>query len=295
MQRYCMIFKIAGERCQAVFRIVGGGVLSALLLVACTLPSSPVRAPADFSAEMDNTRVQPAQLASIAARSRLPLVPSLAPVLSKVSPAVVNIAAESTAPRPPNPLLDDPFFRRFFDLPEQQPQEHIVQGLGSGVIISAAQGYIVTSQHVIEQASSITITLHDGRQLPATVVTEDATNDLALLRIEAGNLQAIDLAVNDPLEVGDFVIAIGNPFGLGQTATAGIVSALGRSGPADQRDFIQTDASINPGNSGGPLINLSGQLVGISSAILAPGGSSVGIGFAIPVSRVRRWLTPWLS
>ena len=292
MQRYCMIFRIPDERCRTVLRSTAGGVLSAFLLAACSFSGPPARAPADFSVELNNSRPQPALAAT---GSRLPLVPSLAPVLSKVSPTVVNISTESTELRPANPLLDDPFFRRFFDLPKQQPQERIVQGLGSGVIISAAQGYIVTSQHVIKQASSITITLHDGRQLPATVVTEDATNDLALLHIEAGNLQAIDLAVDDPLEVGDFVIAIGNPFGLGQTATAGIVSALGRNGPADQRDFIQTDASINPGNSGGPLVNLNGQLVGISSAILAPGGSSVGIGFAIPVSRIRRWLSPWLS
>jgi len=224
----------------------------------------------------------------------LPLLPSLAPVLSKVSPAVVNIATQSNLPGnlagSPNPLLDDPFFRRFFDLPEHRAPERTIEGLGSGVIINANQGYILTSQHVIDQADQITVTLSDGRQLRAEVIAADSTNDLALLRVAVTNLQAITLAADDRLAVGDFVIAIGNPFGLGRTATAGIVSALGRSGPADRRDFIQTDASINPGNSGGPLVNLNGKLVGINSAILAPNGSSVGIGFAIPVSRIRRWL-----
>ena len=227
----------------------------------------------------------------------LPL-PSLAPVLSKVSPAVVNIAAESLVAQAANPLLEDPFFRQFFDLPASAPRERIVQGLGSGVIIDARRGYIVTSQHVVEHASQIRVTLHDGRQLRATLVTANSSDDLALLKIQADQLQAIGLADSDRLEVGDFVIAIGNPFGLGKTATVGIVSALGRQGPASENaknlDFIQTDASINPGNSGGPLVDLNGQLVGINSAILAPGGSSVGIGFAIPAKRIQRWLARWL-
>ena len=243
------------------------------------------------------TRTAPLASSLVGASSntiRFPQMPSLAPVLKKVSPAVVNIAAESRIAQPANPILDDPFFQRFFDLPDSMPREHIVQGLGSGVIIDAQRGFIVTSQHVIDQANQIKVTLHDGRQLQATLIAANPVDDLALLQIRADQLQAIDLADSDRLDVGDFVIAIGNPFGLGKTATVGIVSALERQGPApettEKGDFIQTDASINPGNSGGPLVNLSGQLVGINSAILAPGGSSVGIGFAIPIKRVRRWL-----
>lgn len=260
--------------------------LMAGLLLGCGNPSP----------QLNNTA------ASDITRTTAAVVPSLAPILSEISPAVVNIATESLVTQPANPLLDDPFFQQFFDLPTDTPRERIVQGLGSGVIVAintdTGRGYIVTSQHVIDAARQIWVTLHDGRQLKAKLLNANASDDLALLEIQADQLQSIRLADTDELEVGDFVVAIGNPFGLGKTATMGIVSALGRQGPAVDdavsQDFIQTDASINPGNSGGPLVDLNGKLVGINSAILAPGGSSVGIGFAIPVKRLRGWLARWL-
>jgi Do/DeqQ family serine protease len=211
-------------------------------------------------------------------------LPSLAPMLERTIPAVVNLSTRGRVVEQ-SPLFDDPFFRRFFDLP-QMPRERQVQGLGSGVILDAQRGYILTNYHVIQRADEIVVTLHDGRRLDAQVVGIDQATDLAVLRVQADNLHAVPVADSDALRVGDFVVAIGNPFGLGQTVTSGIVSALGRSGLGIEsyEDFIQTDASINPGNSGGALVNLRGELVGINTAILSRGGGNIGIGFAIPVN-----------
>tara|TARA_B100000446_G_scaffold174298_1_gene184031 strand:+ start:304 stop:1710 length:1407 start_codon:yes stop_codon:yes gene_type:complete len=211
-------------------------------------------------------------------------LPSLAPMLEKTSPAVVNIAIETRVRAARNPLMDDPFFRRFFNMPEQQ-RERRAASAGSGVIVDADNGYILTNAHVVKNADSIEVTLTDGRELSAELVGTDEEVDLAVLKLEeADGLTQIAIADSTGLRVGDFVVAIGNPFGLGQTVTSGIVSALGRTGLGIEgyESFIQTDASINPGNSGGALVNLRGELVGINTAILAPAGGNVGIGFAIP-------------
>ncbi len=209
-------------------------------------------------------------------------LPSLAPMLKDVLPAVVNISSAQTQVVN-NPLFNDPFFRHFFNIPEQKQKK---QSRGSGVIINARVGYVLTNNHVIEKADEISVILHDGRQFNAKLIGTDPETDIALLKIPAENLTALSFANSDRLQVGDFVVAIGNPFGLGQTVTSGIVSALGRSGLGIEgyEDFIQTDASINPGNSGGALVNLRGELVGINTAIIAPGGGNVGIGFAIPIN-----------
>jgi serine protease Do/serine protease DegQ len=185
--------------------------------------------------------------------------------------------------------MDDPFFRRFFGPQDSQPRERQFQSAGSGVIIDAKNGYIITNTHVIENASDITITLLDNRTFTAKVIGSDEGSDLALLQAKQPNLVEMSLGDSSRLEVGDYVVAIGNPFGLQHTVTAGIVSALGRSGinPDGYEDFIQTDASINPGNSGGALVNLRGELVGINSAILSRSGGNIGIGFAIPVNMVK--------
>jgi Do/DeqQ family serine protease len=217
-------------------------------------------------------------------------VPSLAPMLSRITPGVVNIAVRGRV-KEQNPLLQDPFFRRFFNLPQdQQTQERETQATGSGVIVDAAQGYILTNGHVAANATRIEVTTKDNRRLTAKLIGSDADTDVAVLQVPAGNLTALPMGDSDRLQVGDFVLAIGNPFGLGQTVTSGIVSALGRSGLGVEgyEDFIQTDASINPGNSGGPLVNLQGQCVGINTAILTPGGGNVGIGFAVPINMARR-------
>jgi serine protease Do/serine protease DegQ len=214
-------------------------------------------------------------------------VPSLAPMLKRVTPAVVNIATRGTVEEQ-NPLMNDPFFRRFFDVPNQ-PRQREFQSAGSGVIVDAKNGYIITNAHVVENATDITVQLLDGRSLKAKVVGTDPGSDVAVLKVQAGNLVDLPIADSDRAEVGDFVVAIGYPFGLGHTVTSGIVSALGRSGinPEGYEDFIQTDASINPGNSGGALVNLSGQLVGINSAILSRTGGNIGIGFAIPSNMMK--------
>ena len=218
------------------------------------------------------------------------VVPSLAPMLINITPGVVNIAVKGRV-REQNPLLQDPFFRRFFNIPNGQGYaERETQATGSGVIIDAAQGYVLTNAHVVENETSITVTTKDNRRYPAKLVGRDTDTDVAVLKIEPGHLTAVPLGDSDKLQVGDFVVAIGNPFGLGQTVTSGIVSALGRSGLGIEgyEDFIQTDASINPGNSGGALVDLHGDLVGINTAILAPGGGNIGIGFAVPINMARR-------
>ncbi len=214
-------------------------------------------------------------------------IPSLAPLLEQVTPGVVNIAVLSRSPEEDNPMLQDPFFRRFFGLPERSgPQV----SAGSGVIVDAKLGHVLTNHHVIKDASQIVVTLKDGRQLAAKLVGSDAGTDIALLKIAPENLTAIRYADSDALRVGDYVMAIGNPFGLGQTVTSGIVSALGRTGLSIEgyEDFIQTDASINPGNSGGALVNLRGELAGINTAIIGPTGGNVGIGFAVPSNMARK-------
>jgi len=220
-------------------------------------------------------------------------MPSLAPMVKQVSPAVVNISTHSKITVQQNPLLNDPFFRYFFRQEPQQPSQRVrPQSLGSGVVIDAEKGLVISNHHVVGKADEITVTLRDGRELKAELLGSDPEADVALLKVPAVALTAIKLADSDSLQVGDFVVAIGNPFGLGQTVTSGIVSAMGRSGLGIEgyEDFIQTDASINPGNSGGALVNLRGELVGMNTAILAPGGSggNVGIGFAIPSNMVQK-------
>ncbi|MCQ8928653.1 serine endoprotease DegQ [Escherichia albertii] len=216
-----------------------------------------------------------------------PPLPSLAPILEKVLPAVVSVRVEGTASQDQK-IPEE--FKKFFgdDLPEQPAQPF--EGLGSGVIINANKGYVLTNNHVINQAQKISIQLNDGREFDAKLIGGDDQSDIALLQIQnPGKLTQIAIADSDKLRVGDFAVAVGNPFGLGQTATSGIISALGRSGLNLEglENFIQTDASINRGNSGGALLNLNGELIGINTAILAPGGGSVGIGFAIPSNMAR--------
>ncbi|MEA3278079.1 MAG: DegQ family serine endoprotease [Pseudomonadota bacterium] len=215
-------------------------------------------------------------------------LPSLAPMLERTTPAVVNISTVTQIEAKDHPLLSDPFFRFFFDVPrERRGREN--QSLGSGVIMEANEGLVLTNHHVVHKADEIEVRLHDGRELRAELVGSDSETDIAVLRIPAEGLTAVEMADSESLRVGDFVVAIGSPFGLSQTVTSGIVSALGRSGLGIEgfENFIQTDASINPGNSGGPLVDLRGRLVGINTAILAPGGGNIGIGFAIPVNMVR--------
>lgn len=216
-------------------------------------------------------------------------MPSLAPMLERVTPTVVNISTK-TRVAVSNPYFNDPVFRQFFGLPDT-PQERTEQSLGSGVIVDAAKGYVLTNNHVVGGADDITVTLQDGRSFKAKLIGTDPATDVAVVQIPAQNLQALPLADSTRLRVGDYVVAVGDPFGLGQTVTSGIVSALGRSGlgSADSdstgyQNFIQTDASINPGNSGGALVNLRGELVGINTMILSPSGGNVGIGFAIPTA-----------
>src|SRR5215212_4209794 len=215
-------------------------------------------------------------------------VMTMAPLLERATPAVVNISLLSRAPTTENPLFRDPFFRRFFDLPDEPPPRQALAA-GSGVIVDARQGLVITNYHVAENARRITVTLKDRRELQAELVGRDPGTDLALLRVRSQNLTELPFGDSDQLKVGDLVLAIGNPFGLGQTVTSGIVSALGRSGITRGRyeDFIQTDAPINPGNSGGALVNTKGELIGINTAIIAPGGGNVGIGFAVPSNMVR--------
>ncbi|HML09285.1 MAG TPA: Do family serine endopeptidase [Stellaceae bacterium] len=216
-------------------------------------------------------------------------VPSLAPMLKNVTPGVVNIAVKGRQ-KIENPLLQDPFFRRFFNIPQGQQNYAETQATGSGVIVDAAQGYVLTNAHVVANETSITITTKENRKFAAKLVGRDPETDVAVIKIDSDHLTAVPLGDSDKLEVGDFVVAIGNPFGLGQTVTSGIVSALGRSGLGIEgyEDFIQTDASINPGNSGGALVDLRGNLVGINTAILAPGGGNIGIGFAVPINMARK-------
>lgn len=216
-------------------------------------------------------------------------MPSLAPMLEKVLPAVVSVHVEGTQVQSQQ-LPEE--FKRFFgpNFPTQRQNARPFEGLGSGVIIDAAKGYILTNNHVINNADKIKVQLNDGREFDAKLIGRDEQTDIALLQVSATNLTAVKMADSDQLRVGDFAVAVGNPFGLGQTATSGIISALGRSGLNLEglENFIQTDASINRGNSGGALVNLNGELIGINTAILAPSGGNVGIGFAIPSNMAQK-------
>lgn len=216
--------------------------------------------------------------------------PSLAPMLENVTPAVVNIYTRQVV-EVQSPLAADPIFRHFFGMP-LAPQRRESQSLGSGVIVDAERGHVLTNHHVVENATTVSVQLHDGRTVSAEFIGSDPATDIALIRIPAQNLRALALADSERLRVGDFVVAVGNPFGLGQTVTSGIVSAVGRSGLTGLgfQNFIQTDASINPGNSGGALVNLRGELVGINTASFNPRGSAagnIGLGFAIPSNLAR--------
>jgi len=218
-------------------------------------------------------------------------LPSLAPMIKRVSPAVVNVSTRGHVDvQMNNPFMNDPFFQQFFGgRGFNQPVERQFQSLGSGVIVDTEKGYILTNNHVVENADKISVTLYDNRTFNAKVVGRDPDTDVAVLKIDAKDLTALPLGNSEALQVGDFVVAIGNPFGLKHTVTAGIVSALGRAGIEDGKfeNFIQTDASINPGNSGGALVDLNGNLVGINTAIISKGGGNIGIGFAIPVNMAR--------
>lgn len=219
---------------------------------------------------------------------------SLSPLVKKTAPAVVNIATLQASPAEQNPLLQDPFFRRYFGIPDAALQPAIAAG--SGVIVDGKHGLVITNFHVVQNARAVEVGLKDGRKLPADPVALAPQLDIAVLRINAKDLPSLELGDSSSLEVGDYVVAIGNPFNLGQTVTSGIVSATHRPlGQGDSRGFIQTDAPINPGNSGGPLIDLRGKVVGINSALFSPsrdesGAGNVGIGFAIPANDVKKVL-----
>jgi len=219
-------------------------------------------------------------------------VPSLAPMIRRVSPAVVTIATRGVIADSGgnDPLHNDPFYNRFFHgIPGQGPDEPFLAA-GSGVIVDARRGYVLTNAHVVDHATSITVTLQDGRNLKARIIGTDPPSDIAVVKVDARGLTQIRLGDSAKLEVGDFVVAIGNPFGLPHSVTSGIVSGLKRSGfsPDDYENYIQTDASINPGNSGGALVDLEGELIGVNTAILSGSGDNIGIGFAIPVNTARR-------
>jgi len=216
-------------------------------------------------------------------------LPSLAPVVNQTAAGVVNISTMSRGNDAGNPMFNDPFFRRFFGQSDR-PQQREAQASGSGVIVDAAKGWILSNHHVIKGATKIVVTLKDRREFTAKLIGSDPATDIALLQIPPEKLTAVRVGESDALQVGDYVLAIGNPFGVGQTVTSGIVSALGRAGLNIEgfEDFIQTDASINPGNSGGALINLRGELIGINTAIIGPTGGNVGIGFAVPTNMAMR-------
>ncbi|MGH8126891.1 MAG: DegQ family serine endoprotease [Gammaproteobacteria bacterium] len=226
-------------------------------------------------------------------------LPSLAPMIKQITPAVVNISTRGVITRRVQGPFMSPLFQQFFGVPQNQTMEQPFESLGSGIIVNADKGYILTNYHVIRDAKKITVTLYDNRSFPAKIVGDDPATDIAVVQIKAKNLKQISLGNSNDLAVGDYVVAIGNPLGLQHTATFGIVSAQGRAnynGTSDGNgesqigkydDFIQTDAAINPGNSGGPLVNLRGKLVGINTAIATTNGGNIGIGFAIPVDMAK--------
>jgi Do/DeqQ family serine protease len=249
---------------------------SAILPVLCMLA---------FTASLRPAQAQDRRVPASQAELQL----SYAPIVQRVQPAVVNVYAAKTV-QTRNPLLDDPIFRRFFGVPGQQP-EQMQRSLGSGVMVDAS-GLVVTNNHVIEGADQVKVSLADKREYEAEIVLKDSRTDLAVLRLKDTNKEkftTLDFANSDQLQVGDVVLAIGNPFGVGQTVTHGIISALARTqvGITDYQFFIQTDAAINPGNSGGALVDMTGRLAGINTAIFSRSGGSQGIGFAIPANMVR--------
>jgi serine protease Do len=244
------------------------GLSFALVVVCCLISAS--RAPAQMP-EIGQGKVA-----------------TLAPLVREVMPSVVNISAHGRV-KEDSPLYREPLFREFFDVPKELKRE--IQAIGSGVIVDEQRGYVLTANHVVAQVSTVQVATKEGRRFVAKLVGRDPATDIAVLRLQgAQGLKSIAMGDSDNLEVGDFVIALGNPFGLGQTVTSGIVSALGRTGLGKQgyEDFIQTDAAINPGNSGGALVNLHGELVGINTVIFSTGGGSVGVGFAVPINMARR-------
>ena len=253
-------------------------VAAALALAGCVAGNEPAE-PAAVVPTSEVTRVVPASYADA--------VVSIAPMLEQATPAVTNISVEFAVPEQLNPLFNDPVFRRFFGPPPSASPREV--SAGSGVIVDAAAGIVLTNHHVIENASRVYVTLEDNRRLEATVVGSDPETDIAVLEIDADRLASLPFADSNQVRVGDFVVAIGSPFGLENTVTSGIISGLGRSGliTGGYEDFIQTDASINPGNSGGPLVNSRGEIVGINTAILSRTGVSAGIGFAVPSNVAR--------
>ena len=260
-----------------------------------------------FAATWVREGLQPPALAAPTVPTTMPMVaalptatadgqalPSLAPMLQQVMPAVVSVRTKQRVRVSP---FADPIFRRMFP---DMSEERINESLGSGVIVDAQRGLVLTNHHVIEGADDVSVTLSDGRELKAEFLGSDADTDVALMKIPAEKLTAVSLANSDQLRVGDFVVAVGNPFGVGQTVTSGIVSAVGRSNLPGLgfQNFIQTDASINPGNSGGALVNLRGELVGINTASFNPRGSqagNIGLGFAIPTSLARSIMAQLLT
>ncbi|MBL8642471.1 MAG: DegQ family serine endoprotease [Rhodospirillaceae bacterium] len=247
--------------------------------------SSRLLVSAAVVAVLGSAALVPAVQAQIAGAPVRDGVPTLAPLIEKAVPAVVNVSVKQDVAA--NPLFNDPTFRRFFEMPDRLPKQERMSA-GSGIIVDAKKGYVLTNHHVVDDASEITVTLKDNRQFTAKKIGSDEATDVALLQIDAKDLTDLPIGDSNKLQVGDFVVAIGNPFRLGHTVTSGIVSALGRSGLNIEgyEDFIQTDAAINPGNSGGPLINLKGEMVGMNTAIFGPNGGNVGIGFAVPTSIV---------
>ena len=260
------------------FVIVGASIC---LIGAIFLPRAATK--------MAFAQTAPAPQERVVPQSRADAVLSFAPVVKKAQPAVVNVFASRVDRTPANPFFDDPIFRRFFGENGGQPGRNIAQSLGSGVIVDSS-GLVVTNNHVIEGMTDVKVSLADKREIPAKILLRDPRTDLAVLKLtEGGNFPVMELGDSDALEVGDLVLAIGNPFAVGQTVTQGIVSALARTqvGISDYGFFIQTDAAINPGNSGGPLVDMNGRMIGVNSAIFSKSGGSVGIGFAIPVNMVK--------
>ncbi len=273
-----------------VFAAIGGGLTATWLQRPADESPVPTRADAMLDAATQAALPKVAQAALPAQVNGAPL-PSLAPMLEKVMPSVVNVYTKQVVRARSGGPFDDPFFRRFFGYPDM-PQERVTQSLGSGVVVDAERGYVLTNHHVIADADEVSVQLSDGRTVEAEFIGSDQDTDVALIRIPVKNLTPLTLADSGDLRVGDFVVAVGNPFGLGQTVTSGIVSAVGRSGLQGLgfQNFIQTDASINPGNSGGALVNLRGELVGINTASFNPRGSAagnIGLGFAIPANLAR--------
>jgi S1-C subfamily serine protease len=292
---------VAGDGCgrpsrrqwRARFALLGAASLLLLLALVTGCATSTATTPADPAG--GNAREVSAAVSDRGLKGLgLTGYPSLAPLLRPITPAVVNISVESAQPLEQHPFLRDPAFRRFldrFDLPlPQELERQRTQSVGSGVIIDARRGHVLTNAHVIRDATDITVTLKDRRSFKARLLGSDTSADIAVLRIPPISAPQLRFGDSSALEVGDFVVAIGNPFGIGQTVTSGIVSAVGRGGIAGDTlgGLIQTDASINPGNSGGPLVNLAGEVVGINTALIGPSGGNVGIGFSVPSNRVER-------